>query len=354
MQKQIICAGALILMGATCFASDDQWASLDDEVQALSASLQGDAGPQLSGRIKAQYRSSSDVMPGGPGTDLGGFDVGDVRLKIKGKTGPYSYTIQTDLADNGGSSKLLDAFADFPICDNADGRIGMFKGGVLRSGILSSGKLFFVDRTVNGSEWGTRREGALFHGDFDELGWWLTVQDGSDEDGDELFAALRVAYDFLGEGVSDGDVEGSYGGPEELAGTAFISAFDDGASDDGDGFTFETYLATGTYSFGLDVVDYGDSGYTSGLTAVPVVPTQFGDTMPVSLSGTYMFSPDKYEGGIRLNDLDDAADTSKLDLAVNRYIDGHKLKWTLQYSTTDSDVVANEVDMITLQLIVAF
>lgn len=351
MKKPILRASAVVLMAATCFASNDQWATLDDEVKALAASLQDDAGPRLSGRIKITYESSSDATP-----DLGGFDVSDARLKITGNTGPYSYTVQTDFADNGGSSRLLDAHADFPLCNTgASGRIGMFKSGVLRSGLLSSGKLFFVDRSVNGGNWSARSEGARFSGDFDQFNWWISAQNGSDDTADDLFTALRVSYDFLGTGISDGHAEGSYGASEERSGTAYMSAFDDGASPDGEGFTFETYLATNTYSFGFDMVDYGDSGYTAGLIAPPtVLPTAQADTTPMSISGTYMITPNKYEGGIRINDMDDVADTSKLDLAVNRYIDGHNLKWTLQYSTTDSDVPANEIDMITLQLIVGF
>ena len=47
-------------------------------------------------------------------------------------------------------------------------------------------------------------------------------------------------------------------------------------------------------------------------------------------------------------------DDDKIDLAINNYLDGHNLKWTFQYSTSSSDVEANEIDLLALQLQVAF
>lgn len=350
MKKLVCSAIALSLTSATGLASDDGWSSLDEQVEALTSSLsaQGGGAPAISGRVKVLYQNSGDIAVGD--NDLGGFDIADARVKLTGQRGDYSYVVQTDLADNGGGSNLLDAFTDFKVGGSVGARVGQFKPGVLRSGLVSSGKLFFVDRTANGAGWGTRRQGFMLSGDFDQIGWWLTVQDGSDGNGDELFAALRVAFDFLGEGIGEEDVEGAYGGTEDPTGTVALAIFDDGELDDGDGTAFEAYVATNTYSFGADIVDYGDDGYTAATDG----PSIFMDSSPFSVFGTYMFSPMAWEGGLRYSDLDDdAEDTTKIDVAVNRYLDGHNLKWTLQYSMFDFDD-ADDIDLISLQLQVGF
>jgi hypothetical protein len=351
MKKLVCSAIALSLTSATGLASDDGWSSLDEQVEALTSSLssaQG-GGPEISGRVRIIYENSGDIQVAPTGNDLGGFAIEDARVKLTGSRGDYSYTVQTDLADNGGGSALLDAFTDFPVGGTVNARVGQFKPGVLRSGLVSSGKLFFVDRTANGGGWGTRRQGFMLSGDFDQIGWWLTIQDGSDGDGDELFAALRVAFDFLGEGIDDSANEGSYGGTEDPTGTVAIAFFDDGELSDGDGTAVEAYVATNTYSFGFDLVDYGKDGYTAAIEG----GSGLGDSTPFSAFGTYMFSPQTWEGGLRYSDFDNDEDTTKIDVAVNRYLDGHNLKWTLQYSMVDNKDLP-DVDIIALQLQVGF
>ena len=50
----------------------------------------------------------------------------------------------------------------------------------------------------------------------------------------------------------------------------------------------------------------------------------------------------------------DAFDSTKIDIIVSNYIDGHNAKWGLQFSTFDSDDPALEVDVIYLQLNLIF
>ena len=61
-----------------------------------------------------------------------------------------------------------------------------------------------------------------------------------------------------------------------------------------------------------------------------------------------------WEGGVRYTDFDDSDfDTTRIDAAVNRYLDGHNLKWTLQYSHFENDNI-DDIDLIAVQLQVAF
>ena len=105
----------------------------------------------------------------------------------------------------------------------------------------------------------------------------------------------------------------------------------------------------------MDVLDIGDAVYVGNGTPTDALSgiTLEGNTTPFSVFGTYMLQPDTWEVAVRYQDLDNDANEDKIDISVNNYLDGHYLKWTLQYTTTSSDVDANEVDAFFLQLNVA-
>ena len=42
-----------------------------------------------------------------------------------------------------------------------------------------------------------------------------------------------------------------------------------------------------------------------------------------------------------------------ITVGLNRYIEGHAAKWQINYSTIDSDLAANEIDMVRLGLTVS-
>jgi hypothetical protein len=62
----------------------------------------------------------------------------------------------------------------------------------------------------------------------------------------------------------------------------------------------------------------------------------------------------QWEGAIRYEDRDDADNTTDISLAVNYYVSGHDIKWTVQYDTFDSDDSALELDALSLGLAVSF
>jgi hypothetical protein len=61
---------------------------------------------------------------------------------------------------------------------------------------------------------------------------------------------------------------------------------------------------------------------------------------------------DMYEAALRYEAADDDADTTAWTAGVNRYVQGHDIKWTLQVLHTDSDDTTNEIDEWTLGLTV--
>jgi len=345
MKKLVYSALALSVTSAGALASDTDWSTLDQEIEALTASTALDTtGPNIGGRIRTYYLNQSDA-------DAGDFNVTDARLHATGSRGDYSYKLQVDFADN---PTLLDAYIDFPLGGQVKGRFGQFKAGLSRSGLISSGNIFFVDRNVAGNLWSGRAEGFMLSGEFDQLGWWLSIMDGSDAGGDEYLITGKVDFDLMGDGAAGN--EGAYGGTEAPSATAGVGFWDDGGTDDNSGTILEFHGGTNVYSFGVDLMSLGDALVaTNGTTMVMGSGAALAaDSSPMSIMGTYMLQPDTWELGIRYQNLDNAADETKMDVGVINHLDGHDLKWTIQYSTIASDVDANETDWIAVQLQLTF
>ncbi|MCZ6596103.1 MAG: porin, partial [Planctomycetota bacterium] len=269
MKKLVTSAFALALTAGLGQASEDEWSQLDREVEALTSSLSLADGVGLSGWLRTNYHNSGDIDiddNDGDFNDLGGFDVPDARLIWDGSHGDYGFTIQYDVANSGMEDRLLDAFVTFPIGGAITGTAGQFKAPVLHEAAMSSRDTFFPTKSANSAAWTARDTGFMLSGDFDTVGWYLTAQNGTDDEGDELFIAARGEVTLMGEGA--GMVGGAYGGPDSPSATIGGAFFDNGQSGDGDGFAIDGYFATNTYSFsgeyvdlGDDVVDHGVGGY---------------------------------------------------------------------------------------------
>jgi hypothetical protein len=336
MKKLVYSALALSVTSAGALASDTDWSTLDQEIEALTASTSLDNhGPHIGGRIRTWYQSESD-------TDTGDFDVVDARVHAAGSHGDYGYKVQVDFA---GEPNLLDAYVDFAIGGQVNARMGQFKAGLSRSALISSGNLFFTDRNNAGSSWGTRTEGLMLSGDFDQLGWWITLMDGADGAGDDYLMTAKVDFDVMGDGASS--VEGAYGGSESPSLTIGIGMWDDGGADDTDGTLIEVHGGTNVWSIGVDMQSAGDAAQiTQG--------AGYADASPMSIMGTYMLQPDTWELGVRLEDEDNDADESTMTIGVNNYLDGHGLKWGFEMASTSSDDAAMQTDTIRISLNCAF
>ena len=153
MKKLVCSAIALSMTSAAGFASGSDWSTLDQEVQALTASLSGSqdgGGMQLSGVIRSFYASSSDIAIGL--NDLGGFIVENARVGVSGERGDYGYELLLDFADGDEFGlTVLDAVATFPIGGSVKGRFGQYRSGISRSGLVYVQNMMFVDRGLVGS-----------------------------------------------------------------------------------------------------------------------------------------------------------------------------------------------------------
>lgn len=345
MKLLSIGAAALTLSGISV-ASETDYSSFDKDIEALVSGQVAAAGPHIAGYLQVLYQNSGDIMVGG--NDLGGFDIPRARVSFTGEHGEYGYKVQVDAARS--TDILLDAYIDIPV-SNVSARAGMFKAGISRGGQLSSSKLFFINRSQIADLFDNRDTGVMLSGDFDQLGWMLTLHNGGDMQGDELRVSGRIEFDVMGNGI--GNVEGAFGGPDEMTGTVALALYDDGSVNDGTGTLVEAHMATGEFSFGAEILD-SDAGGVAGAPGTPSAAAFTGDGTAFSVYGTYMLTPDQWELGIRFQDFDDAADTTQIDVGVNRYIDGHGLKYSFGYTTTSSDTAAFEVDILQAMLQLSF
>lgn len=354
MKKLVISAITASVASGSALASESEWARLDRDVQALSASLSSleTTGPTVSGYIRAAYFNSGDeYYSPSMDADLGDFDVLNARLKVSGKRGDVGYVLQFGGENAGSSSMLLDAYVDVPIGANLNVRAGQFKALIARDSLVSSSKLFFTDRSELGSLFATRGEGLALRGNFEAFDWAITVQDGTDGAGDEYVFAVRGAFDFLGDGLDM--VEGAYGAPDDVEGTIGVAYWDDGTLEDGNGLLVEATLAASMYSVNLWVADIADDLYTGNGSNEFFVA----DSTPFGVMGTFMItqpSPEQggWEVGARFQDMDDMVDTNIIDIGVNYYADGHNYKYFANYKTIDSDTV--EADIISVGLSLGF
>ncbi len=196
MKKLVISALAASMASATALASESEWADLDRDVQALSASLAGleSSGVKLGGYIRAAYITSSDVTTTS-GNDLGDFDVLNARLKATGSRGDIGYVLQAGFEDGGSASILKDAYVNIPVGANLTVRAGQFKGIISRDSLVSSSRLLFAERSEIGSLFSSRREGVALMGTFDTfdvVGDDTAGKGNVEIDTDEGFLALPI------------------------------------------------------------------------------------------------------------------------------------------------------------------
>ena len=364
MRKFVHGAVALALASAPGFANENEWSSLDQEINNLSTSLsaQNTAGPKISGFLRTSFRFSddTDALFGGPPNDEDemGFKLDKVRIEVNGDLGnDYSYKVSFELRS--GTASLRDAYVSWKLAEGVKATMGRFKKPFIRSGLVTDKNLLFQERTAIGGFFDAREEGLMFSGSFDMIEWWLAGQNGIDGKQDDFNWTARLVGNLMGAGP--GKVEGAYGAAEETSLMAGIAYADEGELEDGAVIGVEAYFNAGAFSVGAEIVDF-DEGTSGSYLSKAGDPLQYGsdnsfvsadpaDSTPWDVTASYLFT-DQYEAAARYETADDDDDTTAWSVAVNRYVQGHDIKWTLQVLSSSSDLDTNELTEWTLGLTV--
>jgi len=356
--------GALAVTSASTlgFAGNgEDWMTLDREIESLTSGMaQGGSGFSVDGWIKSSFASSNDVSfpsTGGGTNDLGGFSLDSLRLNLDGSMGDFDVHVALEgssdfgfgyFGGTGGAffSGVLDAYTTFSITDQVAAQVGFFRPPFLNDSLRDENEFLFIDRTLQGDTWAFRDHGVLFSFSFDQFSAWLGAQNGVDAQGDELALMARVEFNAMGAGASA--TEGAYGSNDDENSLNLGAAYyDDGDVTDGTAYSFDVDYSRGPLYAAGSLVNY-DNGLGF------FVPTGFeGDNTPWDVTVSYMIAPDEWELAGRWEDFDDSNDSSMWTIGVNYYVEGHDMKWQLNYSSIDSDASANEIDVIAIAMLVS-
>lgn len=328
---------------------DSEWLALDSEITSLASSLstQGDGGG-WSALLRSTYNFSSDqVFTGSPtDPDISGFALDDVDVALWGEQGDYGYRVSFDLGS--GSADLEDAFAWWACGDMVTAQMGRYKPNVFRSNYVNPENTVLIDRTVLGSAFDGWDTGIGASGEYDQFGWNVDIQNGSnDQDSDHRWI-FRGEYD-LGGGA--GDVEGALGGNDDLNATAGVTYLWDDTIAGMDraliGLDFNGH--SGPIGFGAEVAfideDLANNLNTGGdflRLGSGFGNLNFGgmtgdDTTAFALTGSFLIN-EEFEAAARYQDMDNISDNTLITLGLNWYQSGHNAKWQANVTQVDDNV----------------
>jgi hypothetical protein len=332
---------ALVLAAPVALAGggEDEWLSLDREIEALSRSIQADApaGLRMGLLVRSNY-AHFDESPFGPGTTYSGFVLDNVRAWFEGDIG--STTAHISFEAQSGTAQVLDAWASTRVGELFRATMGQFQPAVLRSALVDPQNQLFILRSGPGAFWQRRDVGVQLAAELERLLIRGSLENGADGAGDEFAYSVRADWAAAGGGVPL--VEGTYGSGRKTClsvGASYHS--DENALLDGDVMTADAALTTDRFSLAAEFQDYGDDGAIYGT---------FADTAPWAASASFMIDPEKYEIGVRYEDLDDANEVKAVTVGLNRYFAGHDLMWQFNFATVDSDSTSQDGNVFAIGL----
>jgi hypothetical protein len=291
-------------------------------------------GPSLGGYILVHYGDDDD------GAEM---KYRAVRVEMKGSQGVMQYAFSADfkgtIDDHDGNDdeavSLKDAFATWSVSDGTTATFGRFKEPILHSGIHSSSRRLLVERTGNGGDFDDRNAGLMLNGGFGDVQWWVAMQEGGDGEGamDEKQTTVRAVYNVMGSAF--GKYQGAYGYEGSNLSIGVASVEDDFSSLSA--LAMEVGYVSDGWCIYADMIDEDGGDSPTSLTLSRVVHTN-------------------YELAFRVEEDDDASDTSHLIAGLNWYQggDGHNLKWQLNFTESESDNPANEGSRLDFGLVWRF
>jgi hypothetical protein len=351
MNKFVTGALALAAAGTVSHADpggDGGWLELDSEISSLASSLSSQGGGGgWSALLRSTYNFSSDQLATGSPTDpdISGFSLDDVDVALWGEVGDYGYRVSFDLGS--GSANLEDAFAWWACGDMVTAQMGQYKANVFRSNYVNPENTVAIDRTVLGSAFDGWDTGVGASGEYDQFGWNVDIQNGSNGQDSDHRWIFRGEYD-LGGGA--GDVEGALGGNDDLNATAgLVYLFDDtitGMDRTLIGADFNGH--SGPIGFGAEVAkidaDLANNLNTGGDflrlgSGVGNLSFADGTNDPTvfALTGSYLIN-EEFEAVARYQDMDNFDDNALITLGINWYQSGHNAKWQANVTQIDSNV----------------
>jgi hypothetical protein len=344
------------------------WAALDAELATSLVPLQAEpSGPQVHGLLRSRFAFSGDVdanVEGGE-QDLLGFNLDIARVSVSGTAAEdFTYLVSfeggeelgrdTTTADGVG---LYDAYARMAFSEWFSLTMGQFCMRFIDSACMDERNLLFLDRSFIGEALDNRDVGAELRFENGAFHVWLTAQNGFDGAAEDLMLAARAAVDLIGQ--PNCKQEGALGCGPGSSLSVGLGWLDDQSMDEGTVIGADVLFRTGALSAIVEVTDFDEEmqpGREIDLSTGTLIPGFVGGDSaetPWNLTLGWLFN-DQWEVAARYQDIDDEAGTAVISAAVNRYVAGHDVKWTLQLDSHDSDDDALEGETLAVGLTVGF
>jgi hypothetical protein len=341
---------ALALSTPHAAAGGEEWLRLDRELESFASAAQVPSPPSVTVGVLLRTRYAwVEESPTMPGESESGFALDDVRPWIEGRVG--ATTVRLALEGASGTFEVLDAWARLPVIEDVELGVGRLQPAVLRSALVDPQNLLFLQRTVPGDFWYARDSGVELAARLDTVLVRAGLFNGSDGAGDEPALSLRADWDAV---ATVPPVEGAYGSGRQTALVVGASYYDDGgALEDGDVISLDALLTTDRFSLGGEFQSYADDGGVDpGNGVKDGIFGNLSDTSPWSLSASFMVDPDRYELGLRYEDLDDDFDGKAITVGLNAYLAGRDLMGQINYTQLDSDFAGRDGGVFAIGLTV--
>lgn len=305
------------------------------------------------GLLRASLDYSSDDIYEMNGERLSGVRFQDAQLWVEAKTGIFDVRVMAKAADSNAfppttdgdvdALEVRDAWIRGEVGDGVHVYAGKYKCPLVASANVDYGSLMMIDRTRIGQFFagkGAYQNGAAVTFDNEQFHAKLALQNGADGVVD---AYGVVARGELKLGGGAGYREGAFGAPDDWAATFGLGYFNDGSQIGGDDFgsaiALDAYATMAAFSVHAEILDMDEE------LASRTVGNMSDDATAFSATVGYLFR-ENMEIALRIQDLDDEADTTLVGAGYNYYLSGHDAKVQVNISQFDQ----NDEDGLLLQV----
>jgi hypothetical protein len=236
------------------------------------------------------------------------------------------------LAGTADELRLFEIVATREFNENIRVQAGRIRTPFVQTALWDDNQLLFFERSFLGEDWDAFTEGAALNVRVGPLEGWLSVQDGVDREGSSVAITGRG---MLHLGAPRGAMhinEGPYDSTDELAVTLAAAAFFDTETDDVSAQSIEAYASVRPFWFSGEVVDNGPG---------------LGDLYSWGVTGSMMIT-DEFSIQARVENFDRDDGTDVYRVGFTHYLEGHDVKWHMEYADADSNAPLANLGTLTI------
>lgn len=317
--------------------------ALEQELSEFGREFESGWNVDVSGYLKAGFVASNTRRPLTGNKPLRSFSITAARMWVDAEVEGWSIRMglrgenhtglgYLGLSGNVGELRMFELVGRREFNENLALHIGRIRSPFIQSALYDDNQLMFFERSFQGEDWDNFTNGAALNVRLGDLEGWFGVQDGLDLAGTSVALTGRGLWHITGDRGGMHINEGPFDAPEELAVTVGGAFFFDTDSDDVSAQALEAYVSARPLYFAGEVVDKGDGLgdlYSWGLTAAVLLA----DTLSL-------------QARIENFDRDDGTDVYRI--AMTHYLEGHDVKWHLEFADADSNAPLANLGTLTL------